>query len=103
MITLIGVVALIFIGCTSEVVSAEEKVCTSFCSSFGMLQNSPGKSCNDIYQTNKNTREMSGLYWINNSTSTYQVYCDMELQCGKGGWMRVADLNTSRGDDCPTG
>ena len=29
----------------------------------------------------------------------------MELECGghKGGWMRVADLDTSRGDDCPTG
>ena len=29
----------------------------------------------------------------------------MELECGgeKGGWMRIADLDTSRGDDCPTG
>ena len=29
----------------------------------------------------------------------------MELECGghKGGWMRIADLDTSRGDDCPAG
>ena len=35
----------------------------------------------------------------------HQVYCDMELECGghKGGWMRIADLDTSRGDDCPSG
>ena len=28
----------------------------------------------------------------------------MELQCGghKGGWMKIAELNTSRGDDCPS-
>ena len=32
------------------VVAAEEKVCTSFCSSLGMLQSSHGKSCADIYQ-----------------------------------------------------
>ena len=35
----------------------------------------------------------------------HQVYCDMELECGghKGGWMRIADLDTSRGDNCPSG
>ena len=29
----------------------------------------------------------------------------MELECGghKGGWMRIADLDTSRGDGCPSG
>ena len=29
----------------------------------------------------------------------------MELECGshKGGWMRIADLDTTRGDDCPSG
>ena len=28
----------------------------------------------------------------------------MELECGghKGGWMRITDLDTSRGDDCPS-
>ena len=29
----------------------------------------------------------------------------MELDCGgnKGGWMRIADIDTSRGDICPSG
>jgi len=29
----------------------------------------------------------------------------MELECGghKGGWMKIADLDTSRGDKCPSG
>ena len=56
----------------------------------------------------KSTRlaeEASDNYWINTTTGIHQVYCDMELECGghKGGWMRIADLDTSRGDDCPLG
>ena len=49
--------------------------------------------------------KVSGDNWINTTTGVHQVYCDMELECGghKGGWMRIADLDTSRGDDCPTG
>jgi len=29
----------------------------------------------------------------------------MELECGgqKGGWIRIADLDSSSGDDCPSG
>ena len=70
-----------------------------------MLRSSPGKSCDDIYQINKASRGLSGNYWINTTTGVHQVYCDMELECGshKGGWMRIAELNTSRGDDCPSG
>ena len=84
-------------------VAAREKVCSSACSTVGMLQSTPGKSCNDIYQYNK--VRVSGNYWINTTTGVHQVYCDMELECGghKGGWMRIADVNTSRGDDCPSG
>ena len=70
-----------------------------------MLQSSPGKPCDDIYQINKASRRASGNYWINTTTGVHQVYCDMELECGghKGGWMRITDLDTSRGDDCPSG
>ena len=65
-------------------------------------------ACDDIlYQINKASRGVSGNYWINTTTGVHQVYCDMELECGghvhKGGWMRIADLDTSRGDDCPSG
>ena len=89
----------------THLVVAQEKVCSSFCSSLGMMRSNPGKSCNDIYQTNKATRGKSDHYWINTTTGVHQVFCDMELECGghKGGWMRITDLDTSRGDSCPTG
>ena len=87
------------------VVTAEEKVCSSFCSSLGMLQSSPGKSCADIYQINKASRGVSGLYWINTTSGLQQVNCDMELECGghKGGWTTIVKLDTSKGDACPFG
>ena len=48
---------------------------------------------------------MSSDYWVNTTTGIHGVYCDMELECGgyKGGWMRIADYDTSRGDSCPSG
>ena len=99
------VIIVMVIGWIGHLVAAQDKVCSSFCSSLGMLQSTPGKSCNDIYQINKVSRGVSGNYWTNTTTGVHQVYCDMELECGghKGGWMRIADLDTSRGDDCPSG
>ena len=84
---------------------AQEKVCSTFCTTLGMLESSPGKSCDDIYQINKASRGVSGLYWINTTSGIHQVYCNMELQCGghKGGWTRVVQFDTSQGDPCPTG
>jgi len=66
-----------------------------------MLESNPDKSCDDIYQINKASRGVSTHYWIHTSTGVHQMYCDMELECGgyKGRWMRIADLDTSRGDD----
>ena len=88
-----------------SVVAVQEKVCSTSCNTVGMLQSTPGRSCSDIYQFNKISRRESGNYWINTTTGVHQVYCDMELECGghKGGWMRIADLDTSRGDECPSG
>ena len=85
--------------------AAQEKTCSAFCTSLGMMESNPGKSCDDIYQINKATRGVSGDYWIQTTTGVHQVYCDMELECGghKGGWMRVANFSSSSGDDCPTG
>ena len=85
--------------------AVSEQVCSNFCSSMGMLESNPGKSCADIYQINKATRGVSDDYWVNTTTGIHQVYCDMELECGgfKGGWMRIADYDTSRGDNCPSG
>ena len=99
------IVAVITIGCACCLVAGKEKVRSSFCTCLGMLHSSPGKSCDDIYHINKASRGMSDNYWVNTTTGVHQVYCDMELECGghKGGWMRIADLDTSRGDDCPSG
>ena len=89
---------------TGYLVAGGEYVCSAFCTALGMLSTSPGKSCNDIYQINKATRGVSGNYWIQTDNETAQeVYCDMELECGghKGGWMRLAQLDTTNGDSCP--
>ena len=85
---------------------ADQQVCSSFCSSLGMLQSNPGRSCDDIYQINKASRGRSDYYWIETSADLLQqVYCDMELECGghKGGWMRIADVDTSTAGTCPSG
>ena len=99
------VIAFAVLDCTSLLVKADGKVCSSTCSSVGTSATNAGKSCDDIYQVNKGSRGVSGDYWIETSTGVHQVYCDMELQCDghKGGWMRIVDLDTSRGDDCPNG
>ena len=100
---ILSVVLILIIA--GAVATAEEKVCSSFCSSLGMLQSSPGKSCADIYQINKASRGVSGLYWINTTSGLQQVNCEMELECGghKGGWTTIVKLDTSKGDVCPSG
>ena len=95
----------IILTIAGAVVTADEKVCSSFCSSLGMLQSSPGVSCADIYQINKASRGVSGLYWINTTSGLHQVYCDMELECGghRGGWTTIVKLDMSKEDSCPSG
>ena len=65
----------------------------------------PAKSCREIYNYNIVSRGQSGYYWINNTDNILKVYCDMELTCGgiTGGWMRIANIDTTQGDDCPSG
>ena len=103
--TIWSIIIIFTIASTGNVVMAQEKVCSSFCTALGMLESTPGKSCDDIYQTNKASRGVSGLYWVRTVSGTHQVYCNMELQCGghKGGWTRVAQFDTSQGDSCPPG
>ena len=69
------------------------------CSKYGLDVNLPGASCAHIYDKNPTSRGRSGYYIL----KTGRAYCDMELDCGgvKGGWMRIADIDTSRGDTCP--
>ena len=74
------------------------------CSRYGFDVSSPGSSCADIYENNPESRGKSGYYVIK-TTTLFFAYCDMEMECGgvKGGWMRIADLDTKRGDACPKG
>ena len=74
------------------------------CTRYGFDVDNPGVSCTDIYDNNPASHGKSG-YYIVNTDHIHTVYCDMELQCGghKGGWMKIADYDTSRGDDCPKG
>ena len=100
---MIVIIAIIAWACHS--VAGKENAYSTSCNTLGMLKLTPGKSCDDIYQFNKASRGASGNYWINTNTGIHQIYCDMELECGghKGGWMRIADLDANRGDNCPSG
>ena len=102
-----AILKLVIIAATCQFVAGQENFCSDFCTTLGTAQSSPGRSCDEIYQINKNSGgvPVSGTYWINTTTGIHQVYCDMGLECGgrKGGWMRIADLDTGRGDSCPSG
>jgi len=74
------------------------------CFKYGLIKEAPGDSCKDIYDENMYSRENSGYYYVNTTVDGIkQVYCDMEIVCGgyKGGWMRIAELDTTKGDSCP--
>ena len=76
----------------------------AICTRYGFDVDNPGVSCADIYDNNPASHGKSGYYVIK-TDHIHTVYCDMELECGghKGGWMKIADYDTSRGDDCPKG
>ena len=60
-----------------HLMAAEKRVCSASCSTVGLLQSTPGKSCSDIYLFNKASKGISGNYWITTTTGVHQVYCDM--------------------------
>ena len=66
-------------------------------SRYGLYVDNPGASCADIYEKNPTSRDRSGLYLIK-TNKIFLAQCDMEF--GKG-WMKVADLDMTRGDKCP--
>ena len=57
MIAVSSIIVILFIA--GFVVMAEGKMCQQF---GNAIQSSPGKSCADIYQINKASRGVSGLY-----------------------------------------
>ena len=74
------------------------------CTRYGFDVDNPGVSCADIYDNNADSHGKSG-YYVVKTDHIHTVYCDMKLECGghKGGWMKIADYDISRGDDCPKG
>jgi len=93
-------------GCGHLVTSqtSELETLLSQANKLGTDSSNPGKSCRDIYNYNMASRGQSGYYWIE-TDDVYKVYCDMKLTCGgiTGGWMRIANVDTSQGNDCPSG
>ena len=101
---LVHILLVLFVG-YSQLVASHTSELESFTNKLGTDSCYAGKSCRDIYNNNIASRGRSGYYWINNTNSAGKVYCDMELTCGgiTGGWMRIADVDTTQGDNCPTG
>ena len=74
----------------------------------GMTYN--GVSCEDLYNNNPETGDKPGYYRINGNQWTY---CNMTAistgymisTCAGvgGGWTRIAHINITAGDDCPSG
>ena len=92
-----------FIAYYTLIVTALLKQVVSDGHKYGFELSHPGTSCADIYEKNPASHYKSGLYVINTNT-IHVVYCDMSLECGshKGGWMRIANLDTSK-NNCPAG
>ena len=93
---------IIAVALFSPSVMADQQNAT--CTRYGFDVDNPGFSCADIYDKNPASHGKSG-YYIVKTDHIHTIYCDMELECSghKGGWMKIADYDTSRGDDCPKG
>ena len=74
--------------------------------------NYTGLSCEDIYNNNPETGNKNGYYPINNNMWTFcnmtliaAIADDGNISCAgvEGQWRRIAGVNISAGDDCPTG
>ena len=99
-VAIIAVLAVVMVDVNSLVI-AEDGTCST---RYGFDIDLPGSSCADIHHKNPESHGKSGYYVIK-TDHLFFGYCDMELECGgtKGGWMRIADIDTKRGDKCPSG
>ena len=102
----VSAIIVLVVGYSQLVVSQYRELETSFScvNMLGTDSSHPAKSCREIYKNNMASRGQSGYYWIKTDNIS-KVYCDMELTCGGiiGGWMRIANIDTTQGDDCPSG
>ena len=81
----------------SPLVMAQDDTCTR----YGFDVDLPGASCADIYNKSPTSHGRSG-YYVLKTDHLFFAYCDMELDCGgnKGGWMRIADTDTTKTVTC---
>ena len=89
-----------FIVCSFVIVLLQQIALASAesCSEgYGLNVDNPGTSCGDIYEKNPSSHGKSGQYLIK-TDKLYLAYCDME---DWKGWMKIADLDTNNGGDCP--
>ena len=103
---LVYTIIVLVVGYSQLVVSRTSELETLFScvGKLGTDSSHPAKSCRDIYNYNMASRGQSGYYWIK-TDQVYRVYCDMQLTCGgiTGGWMGIANIDTTQGDQCPSG
>ena len=71
---------------------------------YGLDIDKLGQSCADIYEKNPSSRGRSGHYLIR-TNDLFLAQCDMETENEgkKKGWLKIADIDVSKGDDCPNG
>jgi len=73
----------------------------------GMTYN--GSSCENIYSNNPETGDKPGYYRINDTQWTYcnmtAIAAGLIFSCAGvgGGWTRIANIDISAGDNCPSG
>ena len=74
--------------------------------------NYTGSSCLNMYNNNPETGDKSGYYCTNDTQWTYCNMTEIAIIVGDfiptcagvgGGWRRIAHINISAGDDCPSG
>ena len=62
----------------------------------------PATSCKSILELNPNAE--SGTYWVQGREGAEEVHCEMRAICGRqsGGWMRIADIDMTQTNECPS-
>ena len=71
---------------------------------YGLDVDKPGQLCADIFEKNPSSHGRSGHYLIR-TNDLFLAHCDMETENEgkKKGWLKIADIDVSKGDDCPKG
>ena len=91
-------------GLLLTAVTAQSDIDDATFNRYGLDVDKPGYSCANIYEMNPSSRGRSGPYLIKTS-ELFLAQCDMEteLEGKKKGWLKIADIDVSKGDKCPEG